>query len=64
MLDGQEMQSWVCYLEKTKKQYGVQSLQWEGSRKKRERESNLFSSRKLEGKQGGREMDITVRLTY
>jgi len=59
MLDGQEMQSWVCYLEKTKKQYGVQSLQWEGGRKKRERESNLCSSRKLEGNQGGREVDIT-----
>ena len=30
-----------------------------GGRKKRERESNLCSSRKLEGNQGGREVDIT-----
>ena len=52
------MQSWICYLEKTKKQYAVQSLQWEGGPKKRERESNLCSSRKLEGKQRGREVDI------
>ena len=38
---------------------GLLCLQWEGGRKKRERESNLCSSRKLEGNQGGREVDIT-----